>query len=166
MTEILIHRLHLKHLDDGILCVCEIRRDRIAEITYLLLPVQRNLETAVLHTSFVDIARRQRSHGRKSGLIGYEDVLAVLPEEVDISMEPVLEESGIDTDIDLGRCLPCHVRIAGGKFLDSLQPVSAGTEIGTTLLRILGSRSLIELPCAREIEETCTICAVVTHDTV
>ena len=47
--------------------------------------------------------------------------------------------------------------------LDGIQPVAAGTETGTAVLRVDSHAALIELPGSRQIEETVTVGIIVTH---
>ena len=92
-------------------------------------------------------------------------MLAVLPEEVHIRVEPVPEEGGIDTDVDLAGRFPGDVRVAGGQFLDGLQPGAAGTEVRTAVLRVHGRGARIELPGAGQIQEAGAVGVVVTDQT-
>ena len=84
------------------------------------VPAELELDTAVVHDTRVD-DRGGLSHdiGEAEFIVGIErgeDVVAVLFEDVDREGQPLVEELGVDTEVELACLLPCQRRVGEDAF--------------------------------------------------
>ena len=94
----------------------EVRADPVAEmLSDAAVPTELELDTAVVHDTRVD-DRGGLSHdiGEAEFIVVFErgeNVVAVLFEDVDREGQPLVEEFGVDTEVELACFLPCQRRV-------------------------------------------------------
>ena len=98
----------------------QITAHRVGEIAYVVSPAQFDFPTAVADVAGVDGRNRTADDQRRRGAAD-KQVLGLLVEPVEAESQPVVEQTGIETDVDLLGGLPAEFVVthrAGCRTLD------------------------------------------------
>ena len=76
------------------------------------ITIHSELDTLVHHLTYVSRIRCNGRTGRQRKALHIEQVCGLLVEVIDGTVQTVVEESEVSTDVPLTALLPCQVRVA------------------------------------------------------